>query len=353
MRKILYTIILYTLLATPQQTTAETGDGLIGKPAPDWGKLRWVNSDPLQLNNLTNKVLLIQWWTTVRPFCKGSFAALHELHQLFTQEDFLVIGMYHPKPSHYKTLDKIAKTVNQLGVKFPMAIDIEGKILQKYWLDAKMYNQPPTSFLIGRKRKIRYIHQGDGYHQGGGKSHQQCQQDYKELKAQINKLLQEPADTTTQLTVSEAHLGKLKPDTPFREDRIQQLFPNFDIVKDTSSTEGELFPIFRIRKNSQDILVINPTSDHQHIFSVEIKNKIVKNELGANLGSTYHEVYGNQLDTNCSPGVEEQSGKVICFALGSKRIMYVFAGKWHGPDGVLPPIEILRSWELSEIVWKP
>ncbi|HIO09972.1 TPA: DUF1131 family protein [Candidatus Poribacteria bacterium] len=30
-----------------------------------------------------------------------------------------------------------------------------------------------------------------------------------------------------------------------------------------------------------------------------------------------------------------------------------FAGKWHGPDGVLPPIEILRSWELSEIVWKP
>ena len=56
MRKILYTIILYTLLATHQQTTAEKGDGLIGKPAPDWGKLRWINSDPLQLNNLANKV---------------------------------------------------------------------------------------------------------------------------------------------------------------------------------------------------------------------------------------------------------------------------------------------------------
>ncbi|HIC18433.1 TPA: DUF1131 family protein [Candidatus Poribacteria bacterium] len=98
---------------------------------------------------------------------------------------------------------------------------------------------------------------------------------------------------------------------------------------------------------------INPTSDYQRIFSVGIKSKTVKNELGANLGSTYHAVYGNQLDTNCPPGVGEQSGKVICFALGSKRIMYVFAGKWHGPDGVLPPIEILRSWELSEIVWKP
>ena len=172
-------------------------------------------------------------------------------------------------------------------------------------------------------------------------------------KSKINKLLQESADKTTQLTVSEAGLGGLKPDTPFSEDQIQQLFPNFDIVKDSSSTEGELFPVFCIRKDGQDILVINPTSDYQHIFSVQIKSKTVKNQLEANLGSTYHDVYGNQLDKSCSPGVEEQSGKIICLALGSKRIMYVFAGEWHGPDGVLPPIEILRSWELSEIVWKP
>ena len=148
-------------------------------------------------------------------------------------------------------------------------------------------------------------------------------------------------------------MGGLKPNTPFSQDQIQQLFPNFDIVKDNRSTEGELFPIFRLRKDGQDILVINPTSDYHHIFSVQIKSKTVKNQLEANLGSTYHEVYGNQRGKNCSPGVEEQSGKVICLALGSKRIMYVFAGKWQGPDGVLPPIEILRSWELSEIVWKP
>ena len=77
------------------------------------------------------------------------------------------------------------------------------------------------------------------------------------------------------------------------------MFPNSDIVKDTRSTEGELFPIFRIRKDGQDILVINPTSDYQRIFSVGIKSKTVKNKLGANLGSTYHEVYGNQLDTFC------------------------------------------------------
>ena len=109
MAKVSYIIILYALLATHQETAAETGNGLIGKPAPDWGKLRGINSDPLQLNNLTNKVLLIQWRTAVRPFCTRSSATLHEFHQVFTQEDFLVIGMYPPKPSHSKLLVKSLK----------------------------------------------------------------------------------------------------------------------------------------------------------------------------------------------------------------------------------------------------
>ena len=60
----------------------------------------------------------------------------------------------------------------------------------------------------------------------------------------------------------------------------------FSFIED----EGELFPIFRIRKDDQELLVIDPTFDHQRIFSIEIKSTVVKNELGVNLGSTYHQV---------------------------------------------------------------
>ena len=353
MKQLLSAIILCILLVVHQQTVAEKGNGLIGKPAPDWKKLRWINSHPLQPNNFTNKVLLVQYWATDRPLCSHSWLSLYELQKVCSRGDFLIISIFRPNPSHSKTLDKISQTLSQLEMKFPTAIDMEGGILQKYELGAKAYNQLPSGFLIGRKGKIRHIHRGTGYHLGGDNSHQICQRSYKKLKGQIDRLLQESADEKNQLTISEEGLGKLRPDTLFRKDQIQRLFPNCNIVKDTSSTEGELFPIFRIRKDDQEIFVINPTFDRQRIFSIEIKSTVVKNELGVNLGSTYHQVYGNQLNTNCSPGVEEQSGKVICFALGSERIMYVFEGEWHGPDGELPPSDILRLWEISKIIWKP
>ena len=220
MSKVSYIIVLYVLLVIPQQTITEGGDQLLGKPAPDWGKLRWVNSDPLQLGNLTKKVLLIQWWTEVIPFCKRSSEALNEFHQVFSQEDLMVIGIYYPNPFRFRTLDEITQVANRLGFKFPVAIDVDGKILQKYWLDVNVRRRSSTSFLIDQKGEICYIHLGGGYHQGGSKSHQQCQQNYKELKTQINELLRESAGKTTQLAVSEARLGGLKPNTPFREDQI-------------------------------------------------------------------------------------------------------------------------------------
>ena len=176
----------------------------------------------------------------------------------------------------------------------------------------------------------------------------------KTEKNKMNRRMLKSANKMTELVVSEKELGGINSNTPFRKNEIQELFPKFDIIKDVSTTEGEIFPIFRIKKYGQDILVINPTTDRQHIFSIQIKSEIVKNELGSNLGSTYHEIYGDQPPiNNCSSGIEEQSGKVICSASGSEHIIYVFSGKWHGPDGVLPPTEILQSWKLIEIIWKP
>ena len=49
-------IILLMLLNINQGLFAKEGDELIGKPAPEWGKLKWMNSQPLQLNALADKV---------------------------------------------------------------------------------------------------------------------------------------------------------------------------------------------------------------------------------------------------------------------------------------------------------
>ena len=54
-------IILLMLLSINQELLAKEGDELIGKPAPEWGTLEWMNSQPLKLNALENKVVLIRW----------------------------------------------------------------------------------------------------------------------------------------------------------------------------------------------------------------------------------------------------------------------------------------------------
>ena len=71
-------IVLLMLLIINQGLIAKEGDELIGKPAPEWGTLEWMNSQPLTLNELADKVVLIRWWTETCPFCAASAPALNE-----------------------------------------------------------------------------------------------------------------------------------------------------------------------------------------------------------------------------------------------------------------------------------
>ena len=92
MKQLHSAIILCILLVGHQQTVAEKGNGLIGKPAPDWGKLRWINSHPLQPNNFTNKVLLVQYWATDRPLCSHSWLSLYELQKVCRERGITIRG---------------------------------------------------------------------------------------------------------------------------------------------------------------------------------------------------------------------------------------------------------------------
>ncbi|PPS58890.1 hypothetical protein CRX72_24575 [Pantoea sp. BRM17] len=43
---------------------------------------------------------------------------------------------------------------------------------------------------------------------------------------------------------------------------------------------------------------------------------------------------------------------VECQAPGSQHIFYVYSGKWHGPAGLMPSDDTLKSWTISKIVWQ-
>jgi hypothetical protein len=155
------------------------------------------------------------------------------------------------------------------------------------------------------------------------------------------------------IVVNDSCVGPINNKTRFNQNVLKKLFPNLIVKKAISSTEGEEFPIFKIMNKSTVLLVINPDSDRNTIYSVEIKSEEVKNELGPQIGFTHSQTFKDKSSANCEPGMEESSGFVFCQDAKSKHITYLFSGEYSGSDSELPPPKILGSWKIKEIIWKP
>ena len=188
-------IILLILLNINQGLLAKEGDELIGKSAPEWGTLEWMNSHSLKLKELGDKVVLIRWWTETCPFCAASAPALNEFHDTFKDKGLVVIGMYHPKPPGPRPQKALEKAVKRLGFEFPIALDMDWEMLRRYWLAQGGHRWTSVSFLIDKRGKIRYIHPGGEYYKGTGKTRMKAERDYNELKVMIEKLIAEPSQS--------------------------------------------------------------------------------------------------------------------------------------------------------------
>jgi len=165
------------------------GAELIGTMAPEWSNVRWINSDTLKLIDLKGKVVLVRWWVDQCPFCAQSSTALNEFHEKYEVDGLKVIGMFHPKPRPASTsIEYVKQAADALEFTFPIAIDDHWETLNEYWLNARR-NFTSVSFLIDREGVIRYIHPGPEYHEDGKGKHKQCKEDYLELDAFIQYLL--------------------------------------------------------------------------------------------------------------------------------------------------------------------
>ncbi len=96
-------ILVLTALTGSGALAAVTDQGaagaeLIGTKALGWESAEWLNTEPLRLEDLRGKVVLVRWWTDTCPYCSRSASTLNEFHARYVHHGLIVIGMYHPKP---------------------------------------------------------------------------------------------------------------------------------------------------------------------------------------------------------------------------------------------------------------
>ena len=177
--------------ATHQEAT---GAELIGTKAPGWEGVEWLNAEPLCLEDLRGKVVLVRWWTDTCPYCRRSAPALNEFHARYARRGLIVIGMYHPKPiDRLITASEIREAAQERGFGFPIAIDRNWSVLRHWWLKSGTRSATSVSFLIDRRGVTRHVHPGPAYHREVVGGDEQPRRDFVELEHMIEELLAGPS----------------------------------------------------------------------------------------------------------------------------------------------------------------
>lgn len=147
---------------------------LLGEKAPDFQKISaWINSEPLHMEALRGKVVLLDFWDYSCINCIRTLPHRVSLQQKYSDKGFIVIGVHTPEFSFEHNLENVQKAVKRFGITYPVALDNDYKTWRayhnKYW---------PTSYLIDRNGNIILQHIGEGR--------------YDELENAVRKILEMP-----------------------------------------------------------------------------------------------------------------------------------------------------------------
>lgn len=163
----------------------------VGRAAPSWGELDWLD-DPLSDADIRGHVVLVRFFTDTCGFCRASAPALRELNDEFADLGVKIVGMYHPKPrGRPVSRDAIEGFAREHGWTFPVGIDADWAVMDAFWPPGEARRHTSFSMLIDRAGVVRYVHPGPEFHSGGPADHEQCRSDFSDIRAGILALLAE------------------------------------------------------------------------------------------------------------------------------------------------------------------
>ena len=131
---------------SPTPTGAATSDhsGLdVGQKAPLF-TAKLVSGQPVTLESLRGKIVLLNFWATWCGPCRGEMPFLQALADKYDKKDFAVLAV-----NFLEQPDTIAKFTNQFNLKFDVVLDPKGEINRLYGV-----NHYPVTFIVGRDGTI-------------------------------------------------------------------------------------------------------------------------------------------------------------------------------------------------------
>ncbi len=117
----------------------------------------WFNSPPLTNAQLKGKVVLIDFWTYSCINCLRTLPYLKAWDSKYRKDGLAIIGIHAPEFAFEREPANVAKAIQDLGVRYPVALD------NKYVLWNALHNQYwPAHYFVDAQGRIRYFHHGEG-----------------------------------------------------------------------------------------------------------------------------------------------------------------------------------------------
>ena len=115
-----------------------------GQPAPKLALKGWINAEPMTLKKLKGKIVVLDFWATWCGPCLASIPHTNELMEKYADQGVVIIGVCAKRGA-----EKMADTVKQRGIKYPVAEDT-GTIA------SYKANSYPDYYIIDRNGALRW-----------------------------------------------------------------------------------------------------------------------------------------------------------------------------------------------------
>jgi cytochrome c biogenesis protein CcdA/thiol-disulfide isomerase/thioredoxin len=238
-----------------------------GGALPDYGVApefhgieSWLNSEPLTLERLRGRVVLIDFWTYSCINCLRTLPYVTAWDERYRAAGLTTVGVHTPEFAFEHELANVRENAGELGIRYPVALD------NRYGTWTVWRNQYwPAKYLIDRNGHVRYYHFGEG--------------EYAETEEAIRTLLGPrapraaglPEDGPRELVTPESYLGYERlaryAGTPVQRDResAYELPPALDrdelalggrwTVEDERAVAGRAARL-RLRYRGRDVFLV-------------------------------------------------------------------------------------------------
>jgi thiol-disulfide isomerase/thioredoxin len=150
--------------------------------APEISGGQWINSEPLTLQSLRGRVVLIEFWTFACYNCRNTLPTVKMWDSRYRDKGLTIIGVHTPELDIERNIGSLRQEIAELGIKYPVVTDNHYATWTAYKVEAW-----PTLFVLDKQGRVRWTHVGEGA--------------YAETEEVIKKLLAE--DGTATLNSSE------------------------------------------------------------------------------------------------------------------------------------------------------